>query len=473
VIDCVVEEEEERLISNFSDTPSSSSVSTETVIAEDEEYLLIRPTSPPLPSRVVSLASMKPCSILLHRIEIEDDLKKASQPQQLPSTAVTRTRIGNKIFRKYKNATVTRLRFSPCTRILHHFNRAQHKGIRTRSSTCPHCSIRFQSAVNLNAHLEENHSGRGAVQSLWKCSHPQCHYEGTDETVLKNHQQQNHPELDKHTNANPNYPLVLRQPERGAEPIWKCTMCKFVGSNGSALQKHQAQSHPNHRFRLNPLHPCSVCNKMTSTLSMPSHRRLYHPEVKPFGCFQCPYETSTNSAIIRHQKCHDGEKSYKCLLCTASYKTQRGCNLHIQAVHPGKACTTSFQHNRGQEKKTSKGSSSLHPCSICKQTINGSKMPSHRRLYHPEVQPFQCFQCPYDTSIWDRMRRHRKCHEGEEAFKCSFCTASYKTRYGCNRHIQAVHPGKACTTSFQHNQGQEKKPSKGSSSLHPPSVLYL
>lgn len=131
---------------------------------------------------------------------------------------------------------------------------------------------------------------------------------------------------------------------------------------------------------------CQYCNK---TFILEASRRIH--ERIHFTCFiceTCGKQLPNKSQLSVHQRQHTGERPYRCMNCSSSFKCLSTLRQH-EVVH--------------SEKKYS--------CEVCL-----------RKFSRPE-----------------KVRIHMRVHTGEKPYNCSKCHKKYQQKNDLNRHIKKKH----------------------------------
>jgi len=222
-----------------------------------------------------------------------------------------------------------------------------------------------------------------------------------------------------------------------------CSVCYKGFSSKAALRAH-AQLHNDRSKQSMEKTQTEKSKKKVKVMdrsSPPTAAGSRPPRI--FKCEECPYQTLHSKGAKHHKKLHTEVNPHKCPVCTCSYPSARGLTRHLGRVHPDSEQTKTRALEQPKTKpkmRQPKTKPRIRPCSVCTKMIAWNRMVTHRKLFHPEVLPFDCTDCPHTTHNWECMWRHRKHHVLQLPIKCPHCTASYTTVTKCNTHIQHAHP---------------------------------
>ena len=89
----------------------------------------------------------------------------------------------------------------------------------------------------------------------------------------------------------------------------RCSRCDFASSHTSALRRH-LKTHNGERSK-----KCNQCDYASSEAGNLGRHLKMHSREKPHKCNQCDSAFSTRSHLRRHLKIHSGRKPYKCRQC--------------------------------------------------------------------------------------------------------------------------------------------------------------
>lgn len=336
-------------------------------------------------------------------------------------------------------------------------------------SPCPFCPRQFRSSAILAKHV---HSRHGIMS--YACRPPdQLNVTSVLENFVSNEPQ---PLADATTYSNvitvsttdvtPNQCTTLFSSDKTAEDTFKPVLlqlpdashghCNFVNHPVTASDPVE-NSLPYRRYR------CSLCPKSFSSSATLSVHMLRHPTtLSPFVCHFCPLRFSTSPDLVRHLHSHSqrgphritrrlglsrrllaqsssplkwnnssqcflstrrtrGDRSFKCSLCSRSYKHLVHLNYHVRQSH----CSdqTAFK------------------CAKCaKHFVNERRLTRHVKEAHSSRTSQPNLTCPICSSHFatvSSMKRHMAIHSDFKPYKCHVCHKMFKFHSSCLKHIKA------------------------------------
>ncbi|KAM5125498.1 uncharacterized protein ACMZJ9_022154 [Mantella aurantiaca] len=145
---------------------------------------------------------------------------------------------------------------------------------------------------------------------------------------------------------------------------------------------------------------------------------------KIYICPECGKTCPCQSAYIRHQRIHTGDKPYTCSDCGKSFIQISDYNNHVRS-HTGEKpytcaeCGKSFSrstylvtHSRTHTKEKP------YACNVCgKSFVQHSHLSLHRRTHSGE-KPYICIECGNSFSRSSTLVKHKKSHRRKTLHMC-------------------------------------------------------
>nr|XP_055033630.1 RE1-silencing transcription factor [Misgurnus anguillicaudatus] len=140
-------------------------------------------------------------------------------------------------------------------------------------------------------------------------------------------------------------------------------------------------------------------------------------------CERCGYNTNRYDHYVAHLKHHtkegEGQRVFKCTICTYSTISQYHWKKHLRNHFPSK----------------------LFTCNQCSYFSDRKNNYIQHIRTHTGERPFQCIYCDYSSSQKTHLTRHMRTHSGERPFKCDSCSYLAANQHEVTRHARQVHNG--------------------------------
>ncbi|XP_031759492.1 zinc finger protein 271-like isoform X2 [Xenopus tropicalis] len=140
------------------------------------------------------------------------------------------------------------------------------------------------------------------------------------------------------------------------------------------------------------------------------------PKAPSYICTYCGKAAPCQSAFLRHQRIHTGEKPYSCSECGKSFIQSSDYNNHLRS-HTGEKPYTCAECGKGFSRSTylvthSRTHTKEKPysCTECgKSFVQHSHLTIHLRIHSGE-KPYPCLECGKHFSRSSTLAKHQKSH---------------------------------------------------------------
>ncbi|XP_020817125.1 transcriptional repressor CTCF [Drosophila serrata] len=238
----------------------------------------------------------------------------------------------------------------------------RYKHTKEKPHKCSECSYASVELTKLRRHMT-CHTGERPFQC------PHCTYASQDMFKLKRH-------------------LVIHTGEKK----YQCDICKSRFTQSNSLKAHKLI----HSVVDKPVFQCTLCPTTCGRKAdLRIHIKHMHTSAQPLTCRRCGQELPDRYQYKLHVKSHEGEKCYRCSLCSYASVTQRHLDSHM--------------------------------------------------LVHLDEKPFQCEHCPMAFRQRQLLRRHiNLMHDASyqppepraKVHKCPSCPRSFTHKGNLMRHME-------------------------------------
>ncbi|XP_072325674.1 zinc finger and BTB domain-containing protein 11-like isoform X2 [Scyliorhinus torazame] len=298
------------------------------------------------------------------------------------------------------------------------------------SFTCTECGEPFQSAWNLQKHVEIHGKTKG-----FKCAI--CSKEFSYTSSLKTH-------LKRHV---PDRRRSISGAVKHEQQKFICTTCGKLNRSLYELEVHELK-HGGKKT-----HKCMICDKSFAyTHNLKLHLK-FHQEAKDYRCELCGKECVNASSLWYHKLTHSDELQYCCILCGKRFKTPSGYNRHKKKHHLSeatfpynqcKACGKVFcdckQARRTHcEDRPRINRTVEHICEHCDKIFNQIEDYRKHMTQHTGLKPFQCLTCGLSWADPRSLRHHIREHTGEKPYICAICRDPHIDARSLRLHMKKLH----------------------------------
>ena len=264
-----------------------------------------------------------------------------------------------------------------------------HEKVETISVKCDFCQIFKNSIATMRQHIVKYHENQ---DNKIMCS--LCKKSFTVKSELTKHKLNGHKPVD----------ILFKR---------KCYKCDIVLQNKESFVKHVKEVH-------DKIFQCNECNKeFQSSQKYFKHMGSLHKGKQK--CEVCNGIFATNQVLERHIKVvHENLKSFKCSLCSISFRYQGELNDHTITVHESRKYT----------------------CDLCAKSFNRRDvLYKHRRSLHLKIKTlnFECDICENRFKDRDTLQGHMKKVHLYSRYKCDICKKKFSKKGNFAKHSKEQH----------------------------------
>ncbi|KAH8380508.1 hypothetical protein KR009_011150 [Drosophila setifemur] len=264
-----------------------------------------------------------------------------------------------------------------------HMGRKPHK--------CKFCESAFTTSGELIRHTRYRHT----KEKPHKCT--ECSYASVELTKLRRH-------MTCHTGERP----------------YQCPHCTYASQDMFKLKRHMVIHTGEKKYQ------CDICkSRFTQSNSLKAHKLIHTVVDKPaFQCTLCPTTCGRKADLRIHIKhMHTADKPLICRRCGQELPDRYQYKLHVKS-HEGEKC---------------------YRCNLCTYaSVTKRHLDSHM-LIHLDEKPFQCDLCPQAFRQRQLLRRHVNLMHNEKyeppqprekVHKCPSCTRTFTHKGNLMRHME-------------------------------------
>ena len=257
-----------------------------------------------------------------------------------------------------------------------------------------------------------------------------------------------------------------------AEQTFSCDIggCQFTAPNRWTLRDHKETAHSDFTkptlmfeekmyYQDGDEYVCKYCNyrsKLQGTTRI-HIERLHGIRT----CFHCDFQCNDIQALKDHVTIQHGGQDTRCDYCTKTFLSKEGLNKHVKLIHEehvnpnaellfcDKCSYSGYGKFRLRRHIRSVHTMSEMKCEFCTKTFKSIEgLQKHEKLIHEEeVNPggelLYCDKCDYSVQGEYRLKQHmRYSHRDESSFyKCDKCDFKSHNRNNLQRHYNSIHLG--------------------------------
>ncbi|XP_017036103.1 transcriptional repressor CTCF [Drosophila kikkawai] len=256
---------------------------------------------------------------------------------------------------------------------------------------CKYCENAFTTSGELIRHTRYKHT----KEKPHKCT--ECSYASVELTKLRRH-------MTCHTGERP----------------YQCPHCTYASQDMFKLKRHLVIHTGEKKYQ------CDICkSRFTQSNSLKAHKLIHSVVDKPvFQCTLCPTTCGRKADLRIHIKhMHTSEQPLTCRRCGQELPDRYQYKLHVKS-HEGEKC---------------------YRCSLCSYaSVTQRHLDSHM-LIHLDEKPFQCEHCPMAFRQRQLLRRHiNLLHDAAyqppqpraKVHQCPSCPRSFTHKGNLMRHME-------------------------------------
>ncbi|XP_070570869.1 zinc finger protein 493-like [Ptychodera flava] len=234
--------------------------------------------------------------------------------------------------------------------------------------------------------------------------------------------------------------------------LFKCKICEKGYTSLLRLRvhrlskRHKEQVAKKKKVRQQTRHDCDICHKRYKSMKTLRGHKVLHREERPtYACGECDKVFLTRHGLAKHKELHLA-LTYKCDMCTSSFRKQNYLKDHIKRIHLQKdqECQKRKELNDGKKKVRkqhleSRQEQMSHECDICHKSYKSKEiLGRHKVLHREERTKYACGECDKVFLTRHGLTKHKELHLAL-TYKCDMCTASFRKQNYLKDHIKRRH----------------------------------
>lgn len=184
-----------------------------------------------------------------------------------------------------------------------------------------------------------------------------------------------------------------------------CDVCKKKFSSKAAALRH---------IRLREKKKCCACGQKAVAANILVRHHRCHTGERPFACKTCGKRFSLPSVLKTHMMTHTGEKRFYCDICKKGFALKQNFETHKRS-HTGEK---------------------LYSCGFCEKRFSRGTYLKNHEVTHTGKKPFECKECGKGFIRRDHLNGHLRKHTGEKPFSCKKCEAKFAHLASLNYHTK-------------------------------------
>lgn len=256
---------------------------------------------------------------------------------------------------------------------------------------CKQCDSAFTTSGELIRHTRYKHT----KEKPHKCT--ECSYASVELTKLRRH-------MTCHTGERP----------------YQCPHCTYASQDMFKLKRHLVIHTGEKKYQ------CDICkSRFTQSNSLKAHKLIHSVVDKPvFQCTMCPTTCGRKADLRTHvTNMHTSDTPLICKRCGQELPDRYQYKLHIKS-HEGEKC---------------------YRCSLCSYASVSQRHLDSHMLIHTDSKPFKCDQCPQTFRQRQLLRRHKNLVHNEDykppeprqkLHSCPTCLRVFTHKGNLMRHME-------------------------------------
>lgn len=256
---------------------------------------------------------------------------------------------------------------------------------------CKQCDSAFTTSGELIRHTRYKHT----KEKPHKCT--ECSYASVELTKLRRH-------MTCHTGERP----------------YQCPHCTYASQDMFKLKRHLVIHTGEKKYQ------CDICkSRFTQSNSLKAHKLIHSVVDKPvFQCTMCPTTCGRKADLRTHvTNMHTSDTPLICKRCGQELPDRYQYKLHIKS-HDGEKC---------------------YRCSLCSYASVSQRHLDSHMLIHTDSKPFNCDQCPQTFRQRQLLRRHKNLVHNEDykppeprqkMHSCPTCLRVFTHKGNLMRHME-------------------------------------
>lgn len=189
---------------------------------------------------------------------------------------------------------------------------------------------------------------------------------------------------------------------------------------------------------------CALCTKSFKSLgSKNDHERNVHNPVRCYSCNECGKSFYKKYNLNIHKETHRDDRSHVCKMCGKKFKTTQGLRMHMESHSNERPfmceiCGKIFKTRAVLESHTAiHTGETKYSCSVCGKAYRyRASLFIHMRT-HSGYRPYSCTECDASFMVKSHLTEHMRSHTGEHPFVCKFCSASFTRAISLKKHLKS------------------------------------